>query len=48
MADCNDCKHPEHKPGECPFDNCGESEVVHSRDDYSPSSDEFYVPDYLS
>lgn len=27
---CLDCNHPEHEPGKCEHDNCGQSEICHS------------------
>lgn len=32
---CPTCKHEEHRPGQCPKDDCGESEIVRPRVDPS-------------
>lgn len=27
---CPQCKHEDHRPGQCDYDDCGESEICHS------------------
>lgn len=36
---CADCGHAAHKPGRCPFDNCGESEMSHPKSIPQPSAE---------
>jgi hypothetical protein len=38
---CRDCKHTEHEPGQCPYDNCDDSELVRSSSSYQP--DDMYA-----
>lgn len=33
---CLDCNHPEHEPGKCKHDNCGQSGLAHPTSPLTP------------
>jgi hypothetical protein len=42
--ECPDCKHEKHVPGQCKYDDCGESEICHSTDTSGLTLDEMDLP----
>lgn len=45
---CTDCKHAAHEPGQCPNDNCGDSELIRAADGYSAQDMEWGYGRYVA